>query len=462
MSKTTLLITLILLLTGSISAQNLLNQPESVAFDTLNNRYLVSNVGGADIIQIETDFVTQSYYKTDLGEYCAGNHIVDDIFFISVYPRYIKGYDLTTDELVADITIPIANSIDGMTADTSGNLYVNDTQFNRVYKISLSDYSYTTFVQGLSPSPQDITFDAENNRLLICYYFDDSPVHAISLPDGTLSTAVNTTIGYYDGITHDGNGNTFLASHYGSGRVYKYDASFSNPPELITNLPIEPAGLDYNKRDNILAIPSYGGNKVDFLSFNDVDEDGVIDYKDNCPNNSNSGQEDGDDDGNGDVCDLCPGSNDNEDSDQDGVPNECDACPGFDDFSDADDDGIPDGCDNCPNVPNPGLEDSDLDEIGDACDNCPEHYNPEQEDTNGNDVGDLCDYTCGDTDGDHLINILDIVFLINYKYKSGSAPDPLESADVNGDILVNILDIVYLLNFKYKSGPDPECVVWST
>ena len=215
MSKTTLLITLILLLTGSISAQNLLNQPESVAFDTLNNRYLVSNVGGADIIQIETDFVTQSYYKTDLGEYCAGNHIVDDIFFVSVYPRYIKGYDLTTDELVADITIPIANSIDGMTADTSGNLYVNDTQFNRVYKISLSDYSYTTFVQGLSPSPQDITFDAENNRLLICYYFDDSPVHAISLPDGTLSTAVNTTIGYYDGITHDGNGNTFLASHYG-------------------------------------------------------------------------------------------------------------------------------------------------------------------------------------------------------------------------------------------------------
>ncbi len=66
-------------------------------------------------------------------------------------------------------------------------------------------------------------------------------------------------------------------------------------------------------------------------------------------------------------------------------------------------------------------------------------------------------FICGDTDGDELINILDIVYLINYKYKSGPAPDPLESADVNNDELVNILDIVYLINFKYKEGPEPIC-----
>ncbi len=66
-------------------------------------------------------------------------------------------------------------------------------------------------------------------------------------------------------------------------------------------------------------------------------------------------------------------------------------------------------------------------------------------------------FLCGDTDGNKLVNILDIVYLINYKYKSGTAPDPLESADVNNDDLVNILDIVYLINYKYKDGPDPVC-----
>ncbi len=66
-------------------------------------------------------------------------------------------------------------------------------------------------------------------------------------------------------------------------------------------------------------------------------------------------------------------------------------------------------------------------------------------------------YICGDVDGAEGINILDIVFIINYKYKSGPAPEPLEAADVDGISPVNILDIVYLINYKYKSGPAPNC-----
>ncbi len=66
-------------------------------------------------------------------------------------------------------------------------------------------------------------------------------------------------------------------------------------------------------------------------------------------------------------------------------------------------------------------------------------------------------YTCGDVDGLEGINILDIVFLINYKYKNGPAPDPLIAGDVDGISPVNILDVVYLINYKYKDGPDPAC-----
>ena len=68
---------------------------------------------------------------------------------------------------------------------------------------------------------------------------------------------------------------------------------------------------------------------------------------------------------------------------------------------------------------------------------------------------------CGNVNGDELVNILDIVYLINYKYKQGPAPDPIESGDVNSldqpDGLINILDIVYLINYKYKDGPEPVC-----
>ncbi len=461
MSKPTLLVVLILLIAGSLGAQNLLDLPESASFDALNNRYLVSNAGDGAIIQIETDFVTQSYYQPSLGEYALGNVISDDVFYTSVEGKYIKGFDLTTNQLVMDIIIMGAGNLDGMTADNSGNLYVVETNRGMIFKIDVAAQTYSTFATGLGVSPQDLFFDEVNNRILVCKYTTSpSPIYAVSIADGSVSTLVVTTIGRFDGITQDDDGNTYLVTHVGGGRIYKYGPTFTNPPELIADYQIEPAGPDFNVRDKILAVPNFSGARVDFLSFNDVDEDGILDYQDNCPNISNSGQEDSDGDSNGDVCDLCPGFDDNFDDDDDTVPNDCDACPGFDDLADTDKDGTADGCDNCPDDSNSEQTDDDTGGVGDVCDNCPEHFNPDQEDANGNDVGDLCDYICGDSDGDGTVNILDIVFVIGYKYKSGPAPDPLESADVNSDFLVNILDIVFLINFKYKSGPDPECVVW--
>ncbi len=127
---------------------------------------------------------------------------------------------------------------------------------------------------------------------------------------------------------------------------------------------------------------------------------------------------------------------------------------------DLDQDGIVNAEDNCLEIANTDQVDTDGDTVGDACDNCVNLPNPDQPDDDEDGIGNICEYTCGDADGVPPVNILDIVYVINYKYKSGPAPDPLESADVNHDFLVNILDIVYLINYKYKNGPDPECVAW--
>ena len=64
---------------------------------------------------------------------------------------------------------------------------------------------------------------------------------------------------------------------------------------------------------------------------------------------------------------------------------------------------------------------------------------------------------CGDVNDDDDINILDVIYIINFKYKSGPAPDPMNLGDVNNDYSIDILDIIYLINFIYKSGPDPDC-----
>jgi len=66
-------------------------------------------------------------------------------------------------------------------------------------------------------------------------------------------------------------------------------------------------------------------------------------------------------------------------------------------------------------------------------------------------------FLCGDASSDMQVNILDIVHLINYKYKAGPPPWPMKAGDADGNGQINILDIVNLINFKYKAGPAPVC-----
>jgi len=69
-------------------------------------------------------------------------------------------------------------------------------------------------------------------------------------------------------------------------------------------------------------------------------------------------------------------------------------------------------------------------------------------------------FVCGDADSTGAVNILDITYLINYLYKGGPEPKPLESGDVNfnGEYLgINLLDITYLINYLYKEGPELDC-----
>jgi hypothetical protein len=66
-------------------------------------------------------------------------------------------------------------------------------------------------------------------------------------------------------------------------------------------------------------------------------------------------------------------------------------------------------------------------------------------------------YMRGDANGDKTIDVGDIVYLINYLYKNGTIPDPLDAGDVNCDGTVDVGDVVYLINYLYKSGEPPSC-----
>ena len=62
----------------------------------------------------------------------------------------------------------------------------------------------------------------------------------------------------------------------------------------------------------------------------------------------------------------------------------------------------------------------------------------------------------GDVNGDDWVNLLDLVYLINWAFVDGSAPACVAEANANGcGEWGNILDIIYLINYIFKGGPEP-------
>jgi hypothetical protein len=123
----------------------------------------------------------------------------------------------------------------------------------------------------------------------------------------------------------------------------------------------------------------------------DSDNDGICDNLDVCSGFDDNLDADGD--GVPDGCDLCVGDNTSGDSDGDGFCDDIDACSGFDDNGpDTDSDGVPFGCDRCEGFDDNG-PDSDGDGEPDACDTCS---------------------LPGDHNCDGIVNLLDLALLAHH------------------------------------------------
>ncbi|XP_072031664.1 LOW QUALITY PROTEIN: thrombospondin-1-like [Amphiura filiformis] len=175
----------------------------------------------------------------------------------------------------------------------------------------------------------------------------------------------------------------------GDGYHCAHDSDLDSWPDV--GLPCQ-AKDDYThcQQDNCPSVPNSGQEDNDGDGQGDVcdeddDDDGIVDSLDNCPFIANTYQQDDDNDGVGNICDNCKWDSNTfqEDTDKDSKGDACDP--------DIDNDGFLNEWDNCPYVANANQVDSDEDGWGDLCDNCPFILNPDQTDSDSDNVGDECD-----------------------------------------------------------------------
>ena len=124
-------------------AQNLLRAPQKIVIDEARDRLLVSNFNTGDIVQIDSSG-TQSYFVQG-ANFVDGLEIVGDTVYGVGNNRNVRAYDLVTKQLVMNITLTGSggNYLSSITSDSSGHLFISCPSLDEIYKLRISDQSWT-------------------------------------------------------------------------------------------------------------------------------------------------------------------------------------------------------------------------------------------------------------------------------------------------------------------------------
>ena len=252
----------------SIYSQNLLNGPNDIVFDSLNNRYLVANWAGNSIVAIDS-LGSQSYFRSNIT-HAHGMEIKDSILFVASYHNLLL-IDLNSSSTINSIFVPGSQYLSHIALDSSDYVYVADWSVKKLFRININDNTSIT-LQTLDPIPGGISYDGDNNRLIFLIFIDNAPILAYNLAGGNIDTVKNTNINEPDAICRDSNGNYYITS-FADNIVYRFDSNFVSNPEIISTGHSQPSGIGYNMPDNIIGVTNYNINRVDLINLdpNNVD-----------------------------------------------------------------------------------------------------------------------------------------------------------------------------------------------
>ena len=260
MKKFLLLNCICLCLTFAVQGQEYISV-ESVEYDALQNRFLVSN--GNSIIARASDG-TLSYFGNAIANY--GMEIMGGNLF-AITNATIKGYNLKTGDEVMSLNITGAGFLNGMATDGTF-IYVTDFGQNKIIRIDVSNMMEPTFavvVDNTGSQPNGIVYDEDNDRLIFVSWGSNAEINAVSLTDFSVSNLTTTSLGNIDGIDNDAYGNYYVSS-WTPTRITRYNNDFSLPETISAPGIVNPADICYAKEIDSLAIPN-GNATVTFVGF---------------------------------------------------------------------------------------------------------------------------------------------------------------------------------------------------
>lgn len=256
------------LINATLASSQSYQSPESIEFDYANNRWFIANNGGNNILTRSSETGALSIFAPNgfAGGGPHGLEIVEDTLYACAGAS-LRAYNINTGALVFASNLG-ATFLNGITHDTSGNLYITDFSGNKIYRFNTKSRKHNVFVSGGVSSPNGIIYDQENNRCVFVQW--SGAIRTVSLVDSSVSTLVATSgLSSIDGITRDGAGNYYLSS-WSPTRITRYNSTFTSPTVAVgSGMGLSnPADIFYNVQTDSLGVPNSGsGNNTTYYYF---------------------------------------------------------------------------------------------------------------------------------------------------------------------------------------------------
>ncbi len=266
MLKISVFISAFLFLVPSVFSQ--FATPESVTFDSVYNRWLVTNSTGV-IKQRTADGSVSDFAPAGSGTH--GIRIYNNTAFVCMQNR-IKGFALTNGAEVFNVQLTGASFLNGLGISSSGIAYISDFTGQRIYKLNLNTQLWWIYVPAAGGQPNGVYVDTPRNRLLVCFWGSNAAIKQVNLSDSSITTITNTGYNNCDGIYLDKYDNVYISSWGPSpAKILRYDINFSLPAAIVINSGLSnPADIFINKSRDTLCVPNSGSNTVTFHNIGNI------------------------------------------------------------------------------------------------------------------------------------------------------------------------------------------------
>jgi hypothetical protein len=256
----------VLALSVSLSQAQSLTSIEGVEYDPTNQIFLVGN--GNNVVRMNSDAVPQGTLGAAKSNY--GMEVMNGVLF-SIVGSAVKGYDVTTGAQVMTISLAGASFLNGMASNGTDKLWVSDFSAKKIYEVNVANLaapSSSIVVANTTSTPNGLTYDAANNRLVMVSWGANASIKAIDLSTYTLSVITTTNLGNCDGVDHDSYGNYYVSS-WSPNAITKFSNDFTTTSTVTVAGGVSSAAdICYAEELDTLAIPCTGNNVVKFVGFN--------------------------------------------------------------------------------------------------------------------------------------------------------------------------------------------------